>query len=64
MLVYGRVITASILPICSILEDIKNLKKYDKFSLFIEAFFVINCHSLLILIAPITVNEGASIKWF
>ena len=58
------VIPPSILPICSIVEDIKKFNTYDKLSSFIEAFFVINCHILLILIAPIAVNNYASIKWF
>jgi hypothetical protein len=64
MLVYGCIVFPSILPICSIVENIKKLNIYDKFRSFIEAVFVINCHNLLILIAPIAVNECASIKWF
>lgn len=63
MLAYGRIFS-SILPKFSTVEDIKNLNKYDKVSSFIEAVFVINCHNFLILIAPIAVNECASIKWF
>ena len=31
---------------------------------YVELFIVINANSLLILIAPIAVNELASIKWF
>jgi len=31
---------------------------------FVEVFIVINTNSLLILIAPMAVNELASIKWF
>ena len=58
------VIFPAIIPRISTVENLKNLNKYDKFSSFIEAAFVINCHNLLILIAPIAVNECASIKWF
>ena len=58
------VIFSSKLPKFSTVENRKNLNKYDKLSSFIEAVFVINYHSLLILIAPIAVKECASIKWF
>jgi len=63
MLFYG-VNFPALLPICSIVKDIKKLNKYDKFSAIIEAFIVINFPISLILIAPLAVNECASIKWF
>ena len=64
MLVYGGSIIHHYYRYCHYLEHEKFTINITNTARLLELFIVINASSLLILIAPMAVNELASIKWF